>query len=44
MRFLNLSIADDIPDSNTIWNFREQLTDLDLVEELFDMFLLVLRT
>jgi len=39
MRFLNLSIADDIPDSKTIWNFREQLTDLDLVEELFDMFL-----
>ena len=39
MRFLNFSIADDIPDSSTIWNFREQLTDLDLVEELFDMFL-----
>jgi IS5 family transposase len=39
MRFLNLSIADVIPDSNTIWNFREQLTDLDLIEELFDMFL-----
>jgi len=39
MRFLNFSIADDIPDSSTIWNFREQLTGLDLVEELFDMFL-----
>jgi IS5 family transposase len=39
MRFLNLSIADDIPDSKTVWNFREQLTDLDLVEELFSLFL-----
>ena len=39
MRFLNLSIADDIPDTNTIWNFRQQLTDLGMVEELFDLFL-----
>ena len=44
MRFLNLSIADDIPDSKTVWHFREQLTDLDMVEELFALFLLVLRT
>jgi len=27
MRFLDLTIADDIPDSRTVWNFREQLTD-----------------
>ena len=39
MRFLNLSIADDIPDSTTIWNFRETLTDLALVEDLFHLFL-----
>jgi len=39
MRFLNLSIADDIPDSKTVWHFREQLTDLGLVEELFALFL-----
>jgi len=39
MRFLHLSIADDIPDSKTVWHFREQLTDLDLVEELFALFL-----
>jgi transposase len=46
MRFLDLSIADDIPDSKTVWNscaepsrsIREQLTDLDLVEELFSLF------
>jgi transposase, IS5 family len=39
MRFLNLSIADDIPDSKTVWNFREQLIDLKLVDELFTLFL-----
>ena len=39
MRFLNLTIADDIPDSKTIWDFREKLTDLGLVEELFSLFL-----
>ena len=39
MRFLDLSIADDVPDSRTVWTFREQLTDLGLVEKLFDLFL-----
>jgi IS5 family transposase len=39
MRFLNLTIADDIPDSKTVWNFREQLIDLKLVDELFALFL-----
>ena len=39
MRFLQLSIADDIPDSKTVWAFRERLTDLELVEELFALFL-----
>jgi len=39
MRFLDLSIADDIPDSKTVWHFRECLTDLELVEELFALFL-----
>jgi hypothetical protein len=47
MRFLNLSISDDVPDSKTIWNsctersrsIREQLTDLDLVDDLFCLFL-----
>ena len=39
MRFLNLSISDDVPDSRTVWKFREQLTDLGLVEELFALFL-----
>jgi len=39
MRFLDLTIADDIPDSRTVWLFRERLTDVGLVEELFDLFL-----
>jgi IS5 family transposase len=39
MRFLDLSIADDIPDSKTVWHFRERLTDLEMVEDLFALFL-----
>lgn len=38
MRFLNLTISDDIPDSKTIWNFTERLTDLELEKELFNLF------
>jgi transposase, IS5 family len=39
MRFLNLSIADVIPDSKTVWNFREQIVNLELVDLIFDLFL-----
>jgi len=39
MRFLDLTIADDIPDSRTIWDFKEKITDLGLVEVMFAMFL-----
>ncbi len=39
MRFLDLTIADDIPDSRTVWAFREQLVDMGLVEQLFGVFL-----
>ncbi len=38
MRFFNLTISDDIPDSKTIWNFTEKLKNLDLVKVLFDLF------
>lgn len=38
MRFLDLTLAYDIPDSRTIWAFSERLTDLGLVKELFDLF------
>lgn len=44
MRFLDLTIADDIPDSKTVWNFREKLVDLDLTESLFGLFLNSLET
>lgn len=39
MRFLDLTIADAIPDSKTVWHFKEQLADLELVEPLFNLFL-----
>ena len=38
MRFLNITLADDVPDSKTVWNFTECLTDLELVRPLFDLF------
>lgn len=39
MRFLGLTLADDVPDSKTIWLFRERLAGLGLVEILFNTFL-----
>jgi len=39
MRFLGLTIADDIPDSKTVWAFRERLVEQGLVECLFNLFL-----
>lgn len=39
MRFLGLTLADDVPDSRTVWHFRERLAELGLVEELFSLFL-----
>ena len=38
MRFLNLTIADDIPDSKTVWHFTERINDLSLSKKLFDLF------
>jgi IS5 family transposase len=38
MRFLSLTPADDIPDSRTVWHFREQLIDRGVVEKLFELF------
>jgi IS5 family transposase len=35
MRFLDLTIAEDIPDSRTVWRFLEQLTDSVAVENFF---------
>lgn len=38
MRFLNLSLSDNVPDCNTVWLFRENLTKAGAVEELFTCF------
>jgi transposase, IS5 family len=38
MRFLGLTLSDDVPDHNTIWLFREKLTEKGLVEKLFELF------
>jgi IS5 family transposase len=35
MRFLGLGINNAVPDSKTIWLFRDTLTKLDLIEQLF---------
>jgi transposase, IS5 family len=38
MAFLGLDPGDDVPDEKTLWRFREQLTELGLVEVLFEQF------
>ena len=38
MRFLGLSLGDKVPDTKTIWLFRENLTRTDTVQKLFDKF------
>ena len=38
MRFLGLGIGDTVPDAKTIWLFREQLTEANLIKKLFDRF------
>jgi IS5 family transposase len=39
MRFLGLTLSDTVPDQNTIWLFRENLIEKQLVDKLFDKFL-----
>ena len=36
--FLDLDECDEVPDQNTIWNFREQLTKANALSELFQDF------
>jgi IS5 family transposase len=38
MRFLDLSLANRVPDSKTIWLFRESLAELNLTKALFTRF------
>lgn len=42
MRFLNLKMSDKVPDSKTIWNFRESLIEKGVIEKLFERFNAVL--
>jgi IS5 family transposase len=37
-RFLGLTLADKVPDGNTIWDFREKLVQADAFEKLFVRF------
>lgn len=37
-RFLGLSPEDNVPDAKTIWHFREQLTQAELIRALFNAF------
>ena len=38
MRFLGLRSCDKVPDSNTVWTFREHLKEGDVVRALFERF------
>ena len=38
MRFLDLSISDTIPDAKTIWKFREDLKNANVIRKLFQKF------
>ncbi len=38
MRFLDLSLGDDVPDAKTIWLFREQLTEAGVIKKAFERF------
>jgi IS5 family transposase len=38
MQFLGLKLDDVVPDSKTIWLFRQQLTELNLIKTLFSKF------
>jgi IS5 family transposase len=37
-RFLGIGLHDDVPDSKTIWHFREQLKKHDTIHEIFGLF------
>lgn len=38
MRFLELKTSDKVPDSKTIWNFRESLIEKGVIQKLFEQF------
>ena len=38
MRFLELELCDKVPDSKTIWKFKNDLAEMEIMEELFCLF------
>ena len=38
VQFLGLELGDNVPDENTIWDFKEALVKNDLSRKLFDLF------
>jgi len=42
MRFLKLKTSDKVPDSKTIWNFREKLIEKGVIIKLFERFNMIL--
>lgn len=38
MKFLKLGLEDVVPDATTIWQFREDLTKLNIIDELYEKF------
>ncbi len=38
-RFLTLSLRDNVPDARTIWKFRDELKEANVIEDLFILFL-----
>ena len=43
MRFLELTLSDKVPDAKTIWLFRENLSNKNISEKLFALFMEVLK-
>jgi IS5 family transposase len=43
MRFLGLGLGDPVPDANTIWTFRDRLTESGAIKALFERFDALLR-
>jgi len=41
--FLGLETGDKVPDQKTIWAFRERITEMGIVEDLFDKFRVYLK-
>lgn len=38
MRFLDLELCDKVPDAKTIWKFRNELVEADVIDKIFCMF------